>query len=48
MWSNFSTPNGLILTRPLNTIRLYALEDDEFIEGFAAKGFDQLSPNGDQ
>ncbi|PPD29716.1 MAG: exodeoxyribonuclease V subunit beta [Methylomonas sp.] len=33
------------LTRPLNTVRLYALQGAEPVEGHAA-GFDKLSPNG--
>ncbi|WP_026602447.1 hypothetical protein [Methylomonas sp. 11b] len=31
-----------LLTRPLNTVRLYDLESTEFIEGSTSLGFDEL------
>lgn len=31
-----------LLTRPLNTVRLYALEGAERVKGRAASGFDRL------
>jgi hypothetical protein len=44
--SAVKSPIGEPITQTLNTVRLYAPEDAEPVEGHASSDFDKLSPNG--